>query len=39
MSPFEEPYGRRCNPPVSRDNLVDRVVVGPNLLSEMEENM
>ena len=32
MSPFEELYGRKCNAPVSWDNLEDRVVVGSNLL-------
>jgi hypothetical protein len=39
MSPFEAIYGRKCNTPVSWDNLVDRVVVGTNLLREMEEKM
>jgi hypothetical protein len=39
MNPFEELYGRKCNTPVSWDNLVDRAVVGPNLLKEMEEKM
>jgi hypothetical protein len=39
MSPFEALYGRKCNTPVSWDNLVDRAVVGPDLLREMEEKM
>jgi hypothetical protein len=39
MSPFEALYGRKCNTPVSLDNLVDRVVVRPDLLQEMEEQM
>jgi hypothetical protein len=37
MSAFEELYGRRCNTPVSWDNPVDHVVVGSDLLWEMEE--
>jgi hypothetical protein len=32
-------YGRKCNTPVIWDNLVDRGVVGPDLLREMEEQM
>jgi hypothetical protein len=39
MSPFEELYGRKCNTPVSWDNIADRAVVGPELLKEMEEKM
>jgi hypothetical protein len=39
MSPFEALYGRKCNTPVRWDNLVDKVVVGPELLKEMEEQM
>jgi hypothetical protein len=39
MSPFEAHYGRKCNTPVSWDNPVDRAVVGPELLKEMEEHM
>jgi hypothetical protein len=39
MSLFEALYGRKCNTPVSWDNLVDREVVGPKLLKEMEEHM
>jgi hypothetical protein len=39
MSPFEALYGRNCNTPVSWDNTVDRRVIGPYLLKEMEENM
>jgi hypothetical protein len=39
MSPFEALYGRKCNTPVSWDNPVDRAVVGPELLREMEEKM
>jgi hypothetical protein len=39
MSPFEALYGRKCNTPVSWDNPTDRVVVGPELLKEMEDQM
>jgi hypothetical protein len=37
MSSFEALYGRKCNTPVSWDNPVDRFVIGPELLKEMEE--
>jgi hypothetical protein len=39
MIPFEALYGRKHNTPVSWDNLANRVVVGPDLLREMEEQM
>jgi hypothetical protein len=39
MSPFEALYGRKCNTPMSWDNPVDREVVGPYFLKEMEEKM
>jgi hypothetical protein len=39
MSPFEALYGKKCNTPVSWDNPIDIVVVGPYLLKEMEEHM
>jgi hypothetical protein len=39
MNPFEALYGRKCNTPVRWDNLADRVVVGPELLKEMEDQM
>jgi hypothetical protein len=39
MIPFEELYGRRCNTPVSWDNPTNHVVVGTNILQEMEEQM
>ena len=37
FSPFEILYGRKCNTPISWSNLVDRLVLGPELLKEMEE--
>ena len=39
ISPFEVLYGRKCNTPVSWDNPVDRVVIGPEFLKEIEEKM
>jgi transposase InsO family protein len=39
MSPFEALYGRKCNTTVSWDNPADRVVIGPELLKEMEDQM
>jgi hypothetical protein len=39
MSPFKALYGRKCNTPVSWDNPADRVVDGPELLKEMEDQM
>ena len=37
FSSFEILYGRKCNTPISWSNLVDRLVLGPELLKEMEE--
>jgi len=39
MSPFEVFYGRKCDTPISWDNLVERVIIGPQLPREMEEKM
>jgi hypothetical protein len=39
MSPFEALYGRKCDTPVSWDNPVDRVVLGMELLKDMEDQM
>jgi hypothetical protein len=39
MSPFKALYGKKCNTLVSWDNPVDRAVVGPEFLKEMEEQM
>jgi hypothetical protein len=39
MSPFEALYGRKLNTPVSWDSPIDRAIVGPELLKEMEEQM
>ena len=39
MSPFEALYGRRCRTPISWDNPIDRVIVGPKMLKDMEEQV
>ena len=39
MSPYEALYGRRCRTPVTWDNPVNRVVLGPELLKEMEQEV
>ena len=39
MSPYEDLYGRRCRAPVTWDNPVNRVVLGPELLKEMEQEV
>ena len=36
FSHFEILYGRKCNTPISWSNLVDRLVLGPELLKEMK---
>ena len=39
MSPYEALYGRRCRTPVTCDNQVNRTVLGPKLLKEMEQEV
>ena len=39
MSSYEDLYGRRCRTPVTWDNLVNRIVLGPELLKEMEQEV
>ena len=34
--PLEILYGRKCNTPISWSNPVDKLVLGPELLKEME---
>ena len=36
MSPFEILYGCKCNTPISSRRLVDRLMLGPRLLKDME---
>jgi len=37
MRPFEVLYGRKCNTLVTWDNPVDRIMLGPNLLKNLEQ--
>jgi hypothetical protein len=39
ISPFEALYGRKCDTPVSWDNPEDRVVLGSELLKDMEDQV
>ena len=39
MSPYEAWYGRSCRTPVNWDNPVKKVVLGPELLKEMEQEV
>ena len=39
MSPYEALYGRWCRTPVTWDNPVNRVVLGQELLNEMEQEV
>ena len=39
MSLYEDLYGRRCRPPVTWDNPVNRIVLGPELLNKMEQEV
>jgi transposase InsO family protein len=39
MPPYEYLYGRPCRTPLSWDRLEDRVIVGPKLIQEMEEQV
>jgi hypothetical protein len=36
MSPFEVLYGHRCRTPMSWDDHVDMIIIGPDMLKEME---
>jgi hypothetical protein len=37
MSCFKVLYGRKCTSPITWDNLVERIVIGPEMLQEMEK--
>ncbi|KAH9324265.1 hypothetical protein KI387_004443, partial [Taxus chinensis] len=39
MAPFEALYGRKCRTPVSWDSVEDRVVIRPEILTEMEQQV
>ena len=36
LSPFEILYGRKCNTPISWSSPVDRIMLGPEMLKDME---
>ena len=39
MSPFEALYGRICNTPINLSDPVNRVLIGLDMLVEMEQKM
>jgi hypothetical protein len=39
MSSFETLYGRKCNTSIRWDNPIDRAIIGPDFLKEMEKKM
>ena len=39
ISPFEGLYCKKCNTPVNWDNLVEKDIIGTDLLWEMEEKI
>jgi len=39
MRPFEALYERCCNTPISWNDLVNRVLIGPKMLRELEQEM
>ena len=39
MSPFEALYGRTCNTPINWSDLVKRVLIGPDMLVDMEQEI
>ena len=39
LSPFEILYGRKCKTPITWSNPIDRLMLGPDLLKQMELTM
>ena len=39
MSPYKALYGRRCRTPVTWDDPVNRIVLGSDVLKEMEQEV
>ena len=39
VSPFESLYGRKCKTPINCDGLVNIVIIGLDMLKEMERQM
>ena len=39
VSPFEALYGWSCNTPISWSDSVNKVLIGPDMLADMEQEM
>ena len=39
MSPFEALYGKSCNTPISWSDTMNMVLIGPDMLAEMEQEV
>ena len=39
MAPYEALYGRKCRTPLCWTKLIEKKVIGPNLIQETEENV
>jgi hypothetical protein len=39
MIPFEDLYGRQCNIPTSWNKPVERIMIGIDMLKEMEQKV
>ena len=39
MSPFETLYGRQCQTPINWSNLENKMMLGPDMLEEMEREV
>eukprot|EP00253_Pinus_taeda_P023374 PITA_23374 len=39
MSRFEGSYGRSCNTPISWSDLISKLLIGPDMLADMEQEM
>lgn len=39
MSPFEDLYGRRFNTPIRWNDLVNKMLISPEMLQEMQQEI
>ena len=39
MAPFEALYGRKCRTPISWNHVEDKIIVGREMVKEMEEQI
>ena len=39
MSPFEALYGQNCNTPITWSDSISKVLIGPNMLPDMEREI